>query len=264
MFENLKRILPFVISPGPRYILRLQILADVFEELFQSPIKKIAELGPGNGDLSHYLADKFSNKEFYLFEPSRKANDILKTRFSSVSNAEVNSHTLRSGAVKEEAKYDLIMAFEVLEHIENDSHLISEVANSLSDEGYFVLSVPAYMRKWQLQDIVAGHIRRYEEKELLFKLENEGFEVQELLDYGFPLTSILRPIRFLFYFLKSRTKNSKLERTHDSGVSNRALSEKYNRAVFYTLYPFYFLQTLSKNWRFGDGFIVVARKVSDK
>ena len=120
MFENLKKLLPFVVSPGPRYILRLQILVDLFEDIFQNSIRRVAELGPGNGDLSHYLADRFSDRKFHLYEPSGQANEILKSRFVSLANAEVNNRTLVADLLKDKEKYDLIMAFEVLEHIQND------------------------------------------------------------------------------------------------------------------------------------------------
>ena len=68
--------------------------------------------------------------------------------------------------------FDLVVTFEVLEHIEDDKKAFSEIARVLKPSGFFLFSVPLRMELFSKTDLVFGHKRRYgvkELKELLFK-----------------------------------------------------------------------------------------------
>ena len=117
--------------------------------------------------------------------------------------------------------------------------------------------MPSYMTKWQAQDVASGHIRRYEESEIIEKLSLSGFEIIELHDYGFPLTTIMRPFREIFY---KDTGESLEEKTAASGVKKRILNKRSNWVVAICLIPFFGLQRLFSKFRLGDGFIVIAKK----
>lgn len=71
-----------------------------------------------------------------------------------------------------------VFAFEVLEHIEADEEVLSEIARVLHREGVFVFSVPLHQRWWTAVDDAAGHVRRYEPDDLFEKLRRSGFAVE--------------------------------------------------------------------------------------
>ena len=73
--------------------------------------------------------------------------------------------------------YDVIGAFDVLEHIERDDLVIAGVAAALRAGGLFIVTVPQYPWMWSTLDEVVRHKRRYRRSELLERLRGSGFEV---------------------------------------------------------------------------------------
>jgi SAM-dependent methyltransferase len=75
-----------------------------------------------------------------------------------------------------ERGFDLVGAFEILEHVEDDVGLLAEIARVTAPGGHFVMSVPLGMRWFNEFDQFLGHVRRYEPDELRDKLARAGFE----------------------------------------------------------------------------------------
>jgi ubiquinone/menaquinone biosynthesis C-methylase UbiE len=63
-------------------------------------------------------------------------------------------------------EFDLICAFDVIEHVEDDLLGIREMKRVCKNEGLMVLTVPAYMFLWSHHDEVNQHYRRYTLKNL--------------------------------------------------------------------------------------------------
>jgi SAM-dependent methyltransferase len=91
-------------------------------------------------------------------------------------------------------QFELIVAFEVLEHYEQDSDCLRKWKELLAPHGVLILSVPAHMSQWTRNDAYAGHARRYEREELVSKLRASSFQVDELVCYGFPLLNLTYPL----------------------------------------------------------------------
>jgi SAM-dependent methyltransferase len=72
---------------------------------------------------------------------------------------------------------DVIGAFDVLEHIEEDVQVLHEMHAALKDDGLLVISVPQHQWLWSPADDHAFHVRRYTAKELRTKITGAGFEV---------------------------------------------------------------------------------------
>jgi SAM-dependent methyltransferase len=60
-----------------------------------------------------------------------------------------------------EQYYDLIGAFDVIEHIADDAAAIASIAKRLKPGGKFVMAVPAHQWMWSAHDVVNHHQRRY-------------------------------------------------------------------------------------------------------
>lgn len=63
-----------------------------------------------------------------------------------------------------EQSFDLVLATDVVEHVDLDGSAVSEIARVLKCGGYTLLTVPAFESLWGLQDEVAHHKRRYIKK----------------------------------------------------------------------------------------------------
>jgi SAM-dependent methyltransferase len=77
-----------------------------------------------------------------------------------------------------EARYNLIAAFDVLEHIADESRVLMEIRERLTPGGRLILTVPAHQMLWSPFDEASGHERRYSRRSLSRVLEASGFEVE--------------------------------------------------------------------------------------
>ncbi|MEK7412354.1 MAG: class I SAM-dependent methyltransferase [Planctomycetota bacterium] len=95
------------------------------------------------------------------------------------------------------AQFDMIGAFDVIEHIENDVAAIANIHEMLSDDGYFIVTVPQYMFLWSKLDTIVKHKRRYSKKELLLKLRQQGFAISYSSSFLFALFPLMLISRLL-------------------------------------------------------------------
>lgn len=58
-------------------------------------------------------------------------------------------------------RYDLICAFDVIEHLEDDRGALRWIADQLRPGGLFMATVPAHPWFFSRHDVVVGHYRRY-------------------------------------------------------------------------------------------------------
>ncbi len=75
---------------------------------------------------------------------------------------------------------DAVVAFDVLEHIEDDATAVAEVRRVLRPGGAFLVAVPVDMRLWSAHDEAVGHVRRYDRAGLLKLLADGGFRIDEV------------------------------------------------------------------------------------
>ncbi len=58
--------------------------------------------------------------------------------------------------------FDLICAFEIVEHVADDRAVLREISRVLKEGERFIFSVPLHMEYWSRYDELAGHMRRYD------------------------------------------------------------------------------------------------------
>ena len=78
----------------------------------------------------------------------------------------------------DDGMFDLVTAFDVVEHMDDDLAGLSEMRRVLRPGGRVLLFVPTFMFLWGLQDDVSNHRRRYRLPELTRVLEEAGFEIE--------------------------------------------------------------------------------------
>jgi SAM-dependent methyltransferase len=77
----------------------------------------------------------------------------------------------------EDGSFGAALAFEVLEHVEDDVTLLDEMARVVRPGGLLVLSTPVHASKWSPLDDACGHVRRDEPEVLFDKVRAAGFDV---------------------------------------------------------------------------------------
>jgi SAM-dependent methyltransferase len=103
----------------------------------------------------------------------------------------------------------LVIATDIIEHLDDDSIGIKEIHRALKHEGNVVLTVPAFKSLWGIQDVVGMHKRRYSRNEFLKKLEQAGFTVLKSSYFNFFLFFPIFFGRWLirFFGLKIESEN---------------------------------------------------------
>lgn len=83
-----------------------------------------------------------------------------------------------------DATFDVVGAFDVIEHCDPEERAVAELARVLVPGGWLLASVPAYQWAWTDHDVRAGHHRRYTRPRIVAALRTGGFSVQRST-YGF-------------------------------------------------------------------------------
>jgi SAM-dependent methyltransferase len=88
-----------------------------------------------------------------------------------------------------EQSVDAAVAFDVLEHIEDDVRAVAETYRVLRPGGLFLVAVPVDMRLWSAHDEAVGHVRRYDRTDLVRLITDGGFAVTDVRSWNV----LLRP-----------------------------------------------------------------------
>jgi SAM-dependent methyltransferase len=76
-----------------------------------------------------------------------------------------------------DATFDVVAAFDVLEHCDDEGVALAEFARVLRPGGRLLMAVPAYQWAWTQFDTDIGHHRRYTRRRLTQALESQGLRV---------------------------------------------------------------------------------------
>ena len=82
------------------------------------------------------------------------------------------------------AGFDLICAFDVIEHVDDDERALAELARVAASGAALITSMPLHPAQWSGFDAFVGHRRRYEPAELMDKLARHGFAVERSAAFG--------------------------------------------------------------------------------
>ena len=78
----------------------------------------------------------------------------------------------------EDNSFDLVCAFDVIEHIEDDNLALSEIWRVLKGNGQVFITVPAFMSLWSHHDVVNHHFRRYTKSNLSELVRHNRFNIE--------------------------------------------------------------------------------------
>lgn len=90
-------------------------------------------------------------------------------------------------------RYDMIGAFDVIEHIEEDEIVLANISRALRKDGRLLVTVPQHRWLWSEGDERACHVRRYTRGELIDKVKSAGLEVEYVTSF----VSLLVPLMWL-------------------------------------------------------------------
>lgn len=80
--------------------------------------------------------------------------------------------------------FDLICAFDIIEHIEDDGQAFRELSRVAKDDATIIFSVPLHPTRWNAFDALVGHVRRYAPDHLLAILGEHSFTLEQSAGFG--------------------------------------------------------------------------------
>jgi SAM-dependent methyltransferase len=84
----------------------------------------------------------------------------------------------------------LVVALDVLEHIEEDHLVTEQIARVLKPGATALIAVPCDMELWSAHDVALGHVRRYTRQSLTDVTEKAGLVIDDLWSWNV----LLRPV----------------------------------------------------------------------
>ncbi len=82
-----------------------------------------------------------------------------------------------------DGEFDVVGAFDVLEHIEDDEGVLAGLRGATRPGGGILLTVPQHPWLWSASDDYGEHKRRYRRSELVEKVTAAGFEVRRVTSF---------------------------------------------------------------------------------
>lgn len=91
-----------------------------------------------------------------------------------------------------DSSFDLVCAFDIIEHVEDDDRALAEVSRTARPGGTILTSMPLHPEQWTAFDDLVGHKRRYDPPQLLAKLARHQLMVERSAVFGMqPRSSLL-------------------------------------------------------------------------
>ncbi len=107
----------------------------------------------------------------YFLDLSETAMQMLRERDAICAAGRAEALPFPDGL------FDLVCAFEIVEHVPDDSAVLTEIARVLKRGARFIFSVPLHMEYWSKYDELAGHVRRYDPAALESLLGTHGLVI---------------------------------------------------------------------------------------
>ncbi len=243
--------------PAPPLSLRAWLRYDaITRALATTSPSTVLEVGCGQGALGARIARQH---DYLGVEPDPTSYAVAERRITAAGGRVVNGTDADAPAG---ATYDLVCAFEVLEHIEDDRAALTSWVERIRPGGHLLLSVPAFQDRFGPMDAHVGHFRRYEPEGLRDLLRDVGLEPVDVTVYGWPLGYALESVR-------NRIDSGRLEQAQESGASTADLTAASGRTfqpegrltgagVMVATLPFRLLQRAAPGR--GIGLVALARR----
>jgi SAM-dependent methyltransferase len=156
------------------YRARRKIIADLIRrEARLPPNPQILEIGCGTG---HNLAMLSGFGHVEGLELDEEARTISQERLGR----SIMSSPLPELAGVPERHYDLIGAFDVIEHIDDDQAALASIATRLKPGARFIMTVPAHQWMWSAHDAANHHKRRYSRRSLKALIEGSPMKLEKV------------------------------------------------------------------------------------
>lgn len=159
---------------------------------------KILNVGAASGGSSKWLSQ--------LGEVISLENDpLFLTHLANQKLNVINASVI--GIPIADDSFDLVCAFDVIEHVEQDQKAVDELIRVCKPGGSICITVPAFQSLWGIHDEVNGHKRRYVKNQFTKLVDHHAIRMLYISYFN---TILFIPI-FLFRKIQNISKESHLQ-----------------------------------------------------
>ena len=130
------------------------------------------EIGCGTGFVLSGVAQAFPDARLVGSEVYSAGLRFAAERVPSATFVQMDARRMPY-----EEEFDVVGAFDVIEHIAEDEEVLSNMHRAVRPGGGILLTVPQHPSLWSASDEYAHHVRRYTAREIHDKVRRAGFEV---------------------------------------------------------------------------------------
>jgi SAM-dependent methyltransferase len=242
-------------NPLPPLAIRAWLRYDVVRRVIDRlKPDTVLEIGCGLGAFGARLADEV---KYLGVEPDETSHQVACDRIEPRGGKVLHGF---HQVVPRASIFDIVCAFEVLEHIADDKGALAEWVPFVRPGGHLVLSVPGFQERFGAMDTHAGHFRRYSPAELEARLVEAGLTDVQITVYAWPLGYALEAVRNRIDARKLAQAGevSTEELTAASGRTFQPTGRAMGTFVSAATVPFRYLQRARPNA--GTGLVGVARR----
>lgn len=208
---------------------------------------KILDIGCSSGI---FLKDLemlgFNPENLYGIDISEKA--IANCKANGIKNCFV----MDAQNITLNETFDLIIASDCLEHLQDDGKALKNWKSLLKIGGKMYVFVPAFISLWSYHDEVNMHYRRYTNAELKSKLTTENLEIEKSSYWNF----------FLFLPVYTFRKLTAILQKNKTGESDISIGNAFVNSVLLQLIIFENKLLKRINFPFGVSTFCIAKRIS--
>lgn len=225
---------------------RNQLILWALEEYCQD-FKSFLEIGCGTGYVLSGVSKTFPYSTLHGSEIFIAGLGYAAARLPSVNLMQMDARDIPF-----QEEFDVIGAFDVIEHIEEDECVLAQVHAALKPHGFMLLTVPQHAWLWSHVDEHACHVRRYSISDLSHKIKIAGFQIIRSTSF---VTTLL-PAMIISRLLQKRTSERQFDETAELKIT-----PWLNSFFFNLLSAELILIKKGLSFPVGGSRLVVARKI---
>lgn len=194
---------------------------DVVERLVPAGTQSILEIGCGQGSMGVRLA---VGRDYLGVEPDAQSCAVAQERAAAAGSGEVR-HGRVEDVVEPGRQFDLVCAFEVIEHIQDDVAALTAWTEYVKPGGTVLLSTPAFAHRYGASDAMVGHYRRYDPRELDALFTSSGLVDPHTVVYGAGLGHALENVRNVLGARRLRKRGLPVPKGSPAGIDLDTMAE---------------------------------------
>ncbi|HXV23718.1 MAG TPA: class I SAM-dependent methyltransferase [Alphaproteobacteria bacterium] len=178
------------------FVGRRKLFSRELSRLGLSEHSRILDIGTGTGANLRLLRQIGMHRVVGLDESDTAIRFCAARGLGAVQQGDIRRLPFEDGT------FDLVLATDVIEHVEEDAQAIAEIRRVLAPGGYALVTVPAFASLWGLQDDQSHHRRRYRRAEFRDLLLRAGFDIRRSYYFNYLLFPAIWGARRIIKWLK--------------------------------------------------------------